>query len=201
MKKIVILIVATVAILGAIFAYIMINRSAKGLSETERNAYLTKLLGRKLNLTGKTTQKEYTTYNGKYVSFIYPKDAQPFDDQNKPGAPYYAKNSLDGFVFSLGNPFLWGSVQVVPNTSGTDRLEDYSGIRVRLLDPNTYKESPVVVGGNKGLLFDKFDVSSGTEKIAFFLVNNRIYTVYVQGNSKEDLETLFNKMLTSLKIY
>lgn len=199
MKKILILIISIIAVFILIFAYIMLNKSSQGLSQAEKESALSKLLGRKLNSGDKSVGNVYIQYNGKYVSFVYPKDANPFDEQNKPGGAYFAKSSLETFVFSLSNPFIWASVQVLPNTSGTNNLEDYSGIRVRQLDLSTYKQSSIEINGYKGLLFDKAEITSGTEKTAFFLVNNRIYTVYVSSTNKNNLKTIFDRILSSLK--
>jgi hypothetical protein len=199
MKKILILIIIIFLVILAVFAYIMLNKSAQGLSQAQRDAALAKLLGRKLNLSDKAPSKEYIPYKGKYVSFMYPKDATPFDEQNKPEGAYFAPNALESFTFSLSNPFLWASIEVLPMNTGTKSLEDYSGIIVRKLDPNTYKQSNISIAGKKGLQFDKKTVSSGSDKAAFFLVNSRIYVVYVSGSSANDLLILFNKLTSSLK--
>ncbi len=199
MKKILVLTIIIIFIFAAAFAYIMLNKSAKGLSQAERDAALSNLLGRKLNLSDKVVQKDYVLHNGKYVSFIYPKDAKPFDEQNQPGGPYYSKDALENFTFSLQSPFLWGSIRVLPNTPGMSRLEDYSGIRVRRLDPNNYKESEITINGVKGLQYESINISSNTKKEAFFYLNNRIYFVLSEGNSKSDLVNLFEKVVGSLK--
>lgn len=193
------MIAAVLLVLIAVLAFIMFNTPPKGMPKAEEEAALTKLLGRKLNLSDKPVQKEYILFNGKYVSFMYPADAKPFDEQNKPEGAYFDKTALESFTFSLESPFLWVSVSVLPLPSGVNSLGDYSGIRVRQLDPATYKQSEISLSGNNGLQYEKPESSAGTEKEAFFDVNKRIYMVHVQGSNKDNVVSLYAKIISSLK--
>lgn len=199
MKKIAILVIGIALIFATGFLYIMLNRTSQGFTQAERDKALTALLGRKLKLTDTKTDPDYTEYKGKYLSFSYPSNTKPFDDQNKSDGPYYSKSSLDGYIASSENPFLWMSVQVYKADQGG--LEDYSAIRVRELDPNTYQKSDVVINGVKGLLFIKTGASIGKQKEAFCLVNEKIYMILVQSSSEDLLNTVFNKITSTIKFY
>jgi hypothetical protein len=197
MKKILFLVIVILSVV--VFAFVLLNKPPKSMSKAEQEAALTKLLGRKLNLSDKPVQKEYGLFKGKYVSFAYPNDAKPFDDQNKPEGAYFDKTALESFTFSLESPFRWVSVSVSPMPKGLNGLEEYPAIRVRQLDPTTYKQSEIISNGNKGLQYETPDNSSGTEKEAIFEVNNRIYTIHVQGGSKDGVANLYNRIISSLK--
>jgi hypothetical protein len=199
MKKILIVIIIAVVVIVAAF-FILLNQPGPKMSKAEQDAALTNLLGRKPNLTGSASSpKQYIQFNGKYVSFVYPTDAKPFDDQNKPAGAYFDKTALESFTFSLQSPFMWVSVSVSPVPSGMTRLEDNPAIRVRQLDPGTYKQSAITIDGNKGLQYDKPSSFAGTEKEAFFSVNNKFYMVLVSGSNQDNVVSLYNKILSSLK--
>lgn len=199
MRKILIVIIIAVFVIIAAF-FILLNQPGPKMSKAEQDAALTNLLGRKPNLTDSASvPKQYVQFNGKYVSFVYPSDAKPFDDQNKPTGAYFDKSALESFTFSLDNPFMWVSVSVSPSPVGMTRLEDNPAIRVRQLDPGTYKQSEITLGDNKGLQYEKPSSFAGTEKEAFFEVNNKFYMVLVSGSNQDDVVSLYNKILSSFK--
>lgn len=196
MKK---LFVAIILILIAAFAFIIfivLNRQTRVLSQAEKEKALANILGRKPVLSDSAAKVKYTEFKGKYISFMYPENAQRFEGAEKEG-PYFDKTALESFTFSLSNPFLWTIIEVIPAPAGVYKLEDYSGVRGRQFDPG-YKQSTVSANGQTGLEFNRAG-NSGIEKTAIFFLNGKIYSFSVQGGDSKAVDSLFIKIISSLK--
>ena len=196
MKKFVFIILILIIILAGFSVFVVLNRSTKPLSEAEKQQALTKLLGRKINLTEKVAPQGDTQYKGPYTSFTYPASAKIITPiingkiQEKPG--------LDQFSFSFDSPSIYAFIAVLKANANVLTLTDDPSVRLRQAQPEIYKQTSITTDKQQGLSFEKHD-NSGFEKTAFFFVNGRIYSFSVMGGNLKSVEALFNKIVLSVK--
>lgn len=194
MKKIVIAVLVIIVLVSIISVYIFLNRASKIMSQAEKEAAIAKILGRKPNLTDDTPKGD-TTYQGKYISFMYPARAKIYTYVD----PNFAQNEslLETFSFDIDNPRLIFNFSIVENTGNLPNVSEISGVKLRQDKTRGYKQSEVAADGYNGLFFEKD--GSKSEKTGFFLVNNKIYSFSIQSSDSKAVNELFNKIVSSVK--
>lgn len=196
MKRIVLIVLLLIIALFVLSVFMILNRSTKPLSEAQKQQALTKILGRKINLTEKAAPQGDLGYKGTYISFVYPASAKIIVPMIN--GKVQEKSGLDQFSFSFDSPSIYTFIEVVKANSNVLSLTDYPSVRIRQIQPEIYKETVITTNNQQGLSFEKHD-NSGFEKTAFFFVNGRIYSFSVMGGNLKAIEVLFNKTILSVK--
>lgn len=196
MKKIVLIVLFLIIVLAGFSVFMVLNRSTKPLSEAEKQQALTKILGRKINLTEKVAPQGELQYKGKYVSFVYPASAKQIVPMIN--GKVQEKSGLDQFSFSFDSPSIYTFIEVIQANSNVLTLTDYPSVRLRQVQSEIYNQTSIAADNQQGLSFEKHD-NSGFEKTAFFFVNGRIYSFSVMGGDLKAVEALFNKIILSVK--
>ncbi|OIP57543.1 MAG: hypothetical protein COX79_02010 [Candidatus Levybacteria bacterium CG_4_10_14_0_2_um_filter_36_16] len=181
----------------ALVAYILEKPSVARLSQKEKEAALTKLLGRKVNLNEKNVPKGNVEFRGKYISFWYPKKAIKYEKTD----PSFASSSalLDFLSFDIKEPRTIFNMVVVKNDANIQTIDDDPGVMLRR-NSTSYKESKIIAGGLEWKVYEKKE-SQQSEKTAFLLHKNRLYSIAILCNDIEELQVLFGDILRSVKIF
>jgi hypothetical protein len=196
--KRVLLIVALIFI-AAFFvtSFIILNRPSKSLTKAEEQQALENILGRKVNTEVTPPVLGNAQYQGKYVSFMYPKAAKEFIALSN-GQPVKF-NDLGHFSFDISdsNLHFFSQVLVYPSIQS---LSDYPGVRLRQSESDIYTQSSIVSSDKQdGLAFVNYDSQAGYQMTGFFLVGGKIYTFSVQGPDEQSVKDLFEKIIPTVK--
>lgn len=197
MKKIIILAVLIVALIILLTTFNYLNRIVNPMTEVEKEAAIAKILGRKPNLET-AEQKGDVNYNGKYVSFTYPGNAS-IEKQllNGQEVPY---DGLERFIFKMDNPKVRVYVEVIDKPSNVASLPDFPSVKLRQLQSNLYEQEDEYAGDVRGLVFSKKGNLS-YEKAAFFDYLGRIYSFSFAGSGLENVTKVYEKVMTSAKLF
>jgi hypothetical protein len=135
-------------------------------------------------------------YSNQYYSISYPKAAKEYHRD-----PTYKPSSLElsYFSFQESSPRLFFVISVLDHPGMT--LTDFPSVSVRQKETDIYTSEPITVGGQKGIVFAKVtpDESSDREKSAFFAKDGHIYSFALSGGNMDDINSLFNSIISSLK--
>jgi len=200
MRKVILLIFTIFIVLGVVFAFFILNRPAKELTQAEKEKVLTQIVGRKLNLTGNDIPTGDITYKGKYSSFIYPAAGKIYH-QIVNGKEAKDGGALDYFSFDLNDPSVNVVTEVISAPASAISVSDYPAVSLRKTQHNAYKEVVIQTNtGVGGIGFNKQD-ETGFEKTGFFLINGKIYSFSVKSADEKLLNEVFGKLISSLKFY
>ena len=182
-----------VLILAGIGFYILSLPPKEALSKDFKQQAITKLLGRKSQLDAVPVKEGNTQYKGKYIAFDYPAKAIIYELKD----PGFASSSsrLEDFSFDIKSPRLILNMAVLSNPGHQLTVDDNPGVKLRQ-NSSSYKEQLVTIDGQKGKVYSKEDEP---EKTAFFLMNDRIYTISVTGSSFEEVTGLADDILKTVK--
>lgn len=182
-----------VLILAGIGFYILSLPPKEALSKDFKQQAITKLLGRKAQLDAVPVKEGNTQYKGKYIAFDYPAKAIIYELKD----PGFASSSsrLEDFSFDIKSPRLILNLAVLSNPGRQLTVDDNPGVKLRQ-NSSSYKEQLVTIDGQKGKVYSKEDEP---EKTAFFLVNDRIYSISVTGSSFEEVAALADDILKTVK--
>jgi hypothetical protein len=177
-------------------AFMLLNRSADPLTQSEKQQALSKILGRPVVLKEKKVATGDILYKGKYISFLYPAAAKIMTP--KANGILVSSSDLENIYFSVGDSARINvTITISQASSAETSIIDDPAVRLRQLQKDLYKQTEVTVDGQPGLEFEKND--QVIEKIAFFFVNNKIYTFAVDGSDRKSMTDLYNKIILSLK--
>lgn len=194
-KKIFAFLLILISIISVISLYIYLNYPLKVMSQTEKEAAIAKILGRKPNLTDNAPAGD-VKYSGKYVSFKYPAGAtirkQLLNGQE---VPY---TGLERLIFKIENTKLTFYMEVIEAPANVTSINDYPSVKLRQIQSNVYSQSDVFVENVKGLLFEK-QTTNSFETTGYFLLNDKIYSFSVQGPDPKAIKELLNKIISSAK--
>lgn len=187
------LFVVLVLILAGIGFYILSLPPKEALSKDFKEKAITKLLGRKAQLDVAPEVEGNTRYKGKYIAFDYPAKAIIYNLKD----PGFASSSslLEDFSFDIKSPRLILNMSVLSNPGHQTTVDDNPGVKFRQ-NSSSYKEKLITVDGQKGKVYAK---ENEAEKTAFFLVNDRLYSISVTGTSFEEVEKLADDILKTVK--
>ena len=191
LKRIILLILSVIIVTLFVTVFLILNRSTAGLTDTQKQQALTKILGRPVLLKDKAIVAGDVLYKGKYYSFLYPEAATKYNSAQ-------VDTSLESFKFDLSSPRIYAVTEVVAAESNQRVLDDNSSIRLREVQNTIYHQATVRADGESGVSFERND-ADGAEKTAFFLVNGKYYSFSLVGNDKQSIEDLFVKIIASLK--
>ena len=194
-KRIIFGVFFLILVIGGIGVFIILNRPSNGLTEAEKQAALSKILGRPLVTKEKYIPTGNTVYKGQYASFAYPEAAEIFVPKVD-GSPMKTGN-LEDFDLDLGDPRIH-LVSSVAQVSSSTALEDLPSIRLRQDQSSNYKQIKITAGGKDGLLFESSD-SEGNLKTAFFLVNSKVFIFSVSGADSKRIDALSSQIFSTLK--
>ena len=129
------------------------------------------------------------TFDGQYISLTYP--------------PSYSLKShtlangtqLEQVILVTAGSFSDHITVTVTQTPAT-KLSDIPSVALRLAKPDIYKETPITLDGQNGLVFAS--TTDGYEKIAFVLANGRLTTVAFVTSGDRDTQS-FTGILESFK--
>ena len=185
--------VLLVIILAGIGFYILSLPPKEALSKDFKQQAITKLLGRKAQLDEVPVAEGNTQYIGKYITFDYPAKAIIYELKD----PGFASSSsrLEDFSFDIKSPRLILNMAVLSNFGRQSTVDDNPGVKLRQ-NSSSYKEQLVTIDGQKGKVYAKEDEP---EKTAFFLVNDKIYTISVAGSSFEEVSALADDIIKTIK--
>lgn len=194
MRKFILIFTILIGVLLTLF--FIFESSQKKLSDSEKEKALTKILGRKPNLSDNEAAGE-VEYKGKNAAFKYPAKAKIYTYKD----PNMAKNTsvLETFSFDIEKPRLVFNFSVMENAASLKDVTDISGVNLRQNKSFGYTESEGKIGENKGLVFAKS--GSQSEKSGFFIINNKIYEVSVTGSNFEDVSLLFDGIINSFVVF
>jgi hypothetical protein len=199
MRKLLLLLGIIFVVLISIAVIFILNSPARELTQQEKEKALTQIVGRKLNLTGKDLPQGDVAHKGKYSLFMYPQAAKIYH-QMVNGKEVSDQGALEYFAFDLEDPKIYVVTEVIPASSSIINLSDYPAVRLRQTDSQYTQNLLKTSVGTQGLGFDKIEDNS-FEKTAFFLVNNRIYSFSVISVDKKAGIQIFDKIISTLKIY
>lgn len=193
MKRFLWLILAIFVVITSIAIYFILTAPPREMSEADKEAKLTEILGRKPNLSD-TTPTGNIKYQGKYASFTYPAAAKIYTYRD--AALKQDSSILETFSFDITNPRLVVNFAVTDrsNLSSVDEIPD---VRFRQQSSSGYIQVDIEADGVKGLSFEKKGQES--EKSAFFLKGKVEFSVSITGNNYKEVEKLFNQVVSSLK--
>ncbi|HUD04380.1 MAG TPA: hypothetical protein VMR59_00110 [Patescibacteria group bacterium] len=194
LSRIILLIFLSLIVVTGLIIFLVLNHSAKSLTDAEKEAALVNILGRKPILTNNEATGT-VLYNGQYASFSYPAKAIVYTYKD----PNIVKNKseLEMFSFDINNPRLIFNFSISDNSGNLADAKDSSGAIFRENQVNGYSQSEVVIGGAKGLVFAK--AGEHPEKTGFWLTNNKLYALSVTGSDYQEVVNLFDGITTSLK--
>lgn len=174
-----------IAFLGIGF-YILSQPPKETLSKEFKEEAVTKLLGRKAQLDAENVATGNKEYKGKYISFSYPAKALIYTYRNSSTSA-----TLEDFSFDIKSPKIVFSMRVSEIAGG---FEDYPGVRLREVR-SEYKRAKLTIDGVAGLTY--FKTGQESEKSGFFLKNGKIYTISITGINGEEVEKLFDEIISS----
>jgi hypothetical protein len=102
---------------------------------------------------------------------------------------------LEDFSFDIKSPRLILNMAVLGNSGRQLTVNDNPGVKLRQ-NSGSYKEQLITIDGQEGKVYEKNDEP---EKTAFFLVNDKIYTISVTGSSFEEVVSLADDILKTVK--
>lgn len=197
MKKFVIFTFLVIIFTLLFLTFIYLNRLSKPLTKAQKEAAIAKILGRKPNLDD-TKPKGDLTYNGKYVSFIYPArvtiEKQLLNGQE---APY---DGLERFIFKDEDLKVRVYVEIINTPSNITNLSDYPAVKSRQIQAGSYTQDYVYAGDIAGLVFTTSS-NLNYEKAAFFDYKGRIYSFSFQGSGSKNVGEIYDKVMTSAKLF
>jgi hypothetical protein len=191
MKKIIFAIFLLLLAALLIIVFLILNRSANGLTQAEENQDLTRILGHPASLKDKVIPTGNVLFKGKYYSFAYPASATKYK-------PNQVDTSLESFDFDMSSPRIYAVSEVIAATPMQKKLDDNSGVRMRQAQSSLYQQSAITADNQPGLSFEKND-TDGVEKSGFFLVNGKYYSFSLVGSDKQSIDGLFLQLMSSLK--
>lgn len=183
-----------VVILAGIGFYILSLPPKEALSKDFKQKAITKLLGRKAQLDNVAEIAGNTQYEGKFITFDYPAKAVVYEIKD----PGFASSSsrLEDFSFDIKSPRLILNMAVLSNPGKQLSVDDNPGVKLRQSQSGSYKEQLVTIDGHRGKVYSK---ENEPEKTAFFLVNDKIYTISVTGSSFDEVVSLSDNILHTVK--
>jgi hypothetical protein len=196
MKRRILLLVLVLLIAGGGVAFYILSQPPKEtLSKNFKEQAISKLLGRKAQLDPVSEKSGNVVYNGKYLSFDYPAKALIYSYKD----PGFASSSslLEDFSFDIKSPRLVLNLAVLSNNGKLKSIDDNPGVKFRQTSPGQYTEKIIIIDGHQGKLYSRRD--ENPEKTAFFLVNDKIYSIAITGTNFEEIDGLSNTILKTLK--
>jgi hypothetical protein len=196
MKKWIVLGVFIVILtVGGIAFYILSLPPKETLSKNFKEQAVTRLLGRKAQLEDVKVKTGNVSYNGKYISFDYPAKAVIYTLKD---AGFASSSSLlEDFSFDIKSPRIILNLAVLDNHGRLKSIDDNPGVKFRQNSPGQYTEKLVFTDGHPGKVYARRD--ENPEKTAFFLVNDKIYTIAITGTIFEEIEGLSDGILKTTK--
>jgi hypothetical protein len=195
LKRIILFACLILIVVLCVVAFLILNRPSRALTKAEEEQALENMLGRKVNTVVTPVAQGNTLYQGKYVSFMYPKAGKIFVEMGN-GKPV-EQNDLGDFSFDMADSNSHFFSEVLAFSGET--FNDSPGVRLRQSQPAIYTQSTITASGQNGLAFFSFDSDNGYEMIGFFLVNGRIFTFGVQGPDQQAVKQLFNQIIPTVK--
>jgi hypothetical protein len=200
MRKIILLTAGVAVVLISIILILVLNSPSRELTQDEKEKALAQIVGRKLNLTGKDIPQGDVEHKGKYMSFMYPAAAKIYH-QTINGKEVVNNGALEYFAFDMEDPRVNVITEVIQATSSIIKLSDYPAVRLRQAEGSLYVQNEAESAQHiSGLGFSKKDENS-FEETAFFFANGKIYSLSITSADKKIEDKVFNKMISTLKIY
>lgn len=168
-------------VLTIFFVWVKLNQEPPPLSQQQKKEALENILGRDIREEKSIPQGE-KFYQGKYFSLSYPAYAESYDRGNG--------------VFRLDSEEPKFRFVAMVDTQDTAALDELSAVRTRRVNKQ-YKQTPITVDGNSGVLFVK--LTDGIERASFFIKDGRSYSFVITGVDTSVLEEVYGKIMDSLK--
>lgn len=193
-RKLLILVVILGLVFLGIIGSIMLNSKPDKLSEAEKEKAIAGILGRKPNMNA-NIKTGNTAYDGKNIYFEYPAKAVIYDyvSENKKKN----KSIIEMFSFDIDNPRLILNYSAEEKTGLTD-LDDEPAVSLREDKSRGYIREEIEIDGVSGLSYSK-EAGGGdrAEHSIFILKDGVLYSISVSGASLEDVNELFEQIISS----
>jgi hypothetical protein len=195
MKKILIACLLVLIIVGGVGFYIFSQPSGNNLSDEFKKDALTKLLGRQVKLTDDTPQGD-VEFDGEYISFRYPAKAIAYTYRETSTSSKSA--TLEDFSFDIKEPKLVFNYAVHQNNSNLSTISDFPAVKLRETRLYEYEKGSFEIDNASGIYY--FKKENGPEKSGFLLLDGKIYSISITGTSANDVDNLFNSIVSSSKL-
>jgi len=197
MKKWIVLIsVLIIVVAGGVAFYFFSQPPKDGLSDEFKKEAVTKLLGRKAQLTRENIPDGNVAFEGESISFLYPARAIPYEYREE--SSQKNTNVIEDFSFDMKDPKIIFSLKVASNTSGINDVSDIPAGRLRQDRSGEYIEEKEIIGGEAIISFYK--QTREPEKTGFIITPDRIYTISITGNIAEEVESLFDTITSTIEL-
>ena len=185
------IIVCLVTIVVGIAMFLVSPRD-RGVTQTEKTAAYSKLLGRASILTQPLRPTGWKTYNGTYFSLEYPAAANIYTaDQPTPNNA----TILEKLHFQEINSY--NCIIEVAHAGSNNTYDDVSGVTFRRLKKDQYQEKDFQLLGTSAVSFT--NTIEGYEETVFLLKDGKLFTLSFTSPD-ESSKGLFNHILSSLHI-
>lgn len=193
MKKLLLLLVLVLllSVLGISF-YILSQPPKEKLSEEFKEKAITELLGRKAQLEDNALQGE-TSYDGKYIKFDYPSKALVYKFRET--STTSTSSTIEDFSFDIKQPKLVFNMTVRPNDSNISSIDDLPAVKLREARIYEYKKSIFEIDRVSGVAY--FKKETGAEKSGFVLSTDKVYSFSITGVEAEEVEKLFDRVIST----
>ena len=194
-SKLILFLVASILLLVVAFLFYVYSQPSKEkMSDEFKQKAVTKLLGRKAQLSDDNIPTGDTEFKGKYITFKYPAKALIYKFRENSSSSISA--SLEDFSFDLKDPNVIFNLKVTRNSANLTNISDIPAVRLRELRDYEYEKSQIDTKKINGVAF--FKKINGIEKSAFLLHNNMVYTISVTGVEESSTLALFDKVISSI---
>ncbi len=131
------------------------------------------------------TPMEYIRYDGKELSFSY---------ENK-----YELREENGNWLLIGKSGILSQIVVTLKDTAVNDFEEISGVQMRRLNKEKYKEEKIEWQNTTGITFLK---NEGYERTVFLIKEGKVLTAAMTANSNENIkyDEEFNKFVNSLEL-
>lgn len=146
-----------------------------------------KIIKNPVNRSVIPTPMEYARHEGRDISFNY---------ENK----YQLRERNEGNWELVGNSGVMSQIVIMASPINSKDIEDVSGVKMRRVKNQIYREEKIYWGETEGVVFWREDTF---ERVAFFIKNGLAVSVAMTSNSRNDDEKLikeFEKLVGSIEL-
>ncbi len=186
--------VLIIVVLGILF-YVYSQPSGKKLTQKQKDEAIERLYGRQANTKPDAVPVGNKAYTGKYISFQYPAKAVVYTYREKSTSGN--TSSLEDFSFDIQKPKLVFNMTVVKAQDITSAL-DIPSVRLREQRLPEYDKKIQKIGNAQCLIYSR---KNSAEITAFIVEQGRVYTISVTGSDKDEAESLFSNVLSSVSLH
>lgn len=178
----------------------LLKKSNTTLTEKQKKEALKEILGRspKEEKNVQSGALDSLEYSGKYFSLTYPSSVTVYNRENKNVRDN--KSILEFFRLDQNEPNLSFIAQVIEG-SNFQNLDEYPAVALRKNQKKNYVESEIEIDSTKGVSFIGKPAYGKTDKVSFILKNNKIFSFSISATNLSEVEEIYNRILSTVKIH